>query len=514
MRSYMKNDRYFLFPIIILLLTLLLGSCKEYEFISPYDMKNNLAAPAGLSMMFQADTAVTLNWQFVFVEDFRYIFEIEMSEDGSNYSLVQLIKENIKTITISQIFLVGKEYHFRVRARVDENVSGYSNVAKKLITFNPPGIVTAQLPTDTAAIIQWQDNAEIETGYEIFMSIDGGVSELVKVLPANATQTEYLSDFYTGKTYTFSVRAKSRANGVTPNSSAYAQFNLMQVTGLSVEILDTASAKLSWSITNGYAREIIIEQSLDGVNYTFLKNVLPSITNTIVNNYNHYSTEHFFRIRTNCKNNIGIYASGSGLSPFFCGVSIVLYEGKTYNTVQIGDQCWLKENLNVGEYVASVNTGPSHSDVSNNGIKEKYCYNNDTANCNIYGGLYDWNEAMQYVTTSGTQGICPPGWHIPTRSEFQILSVSLGGNSNDLKAVGQGIAGGIGTNTSGFTALLAGLRGYDGAFGGIHYSTSFWCSDRYNPSYIFYMVIYNDNNGIYIYETWFTHGFSVRCVKD
>jgi hypothetical protein len=69
---------------------------------------------------------------------------------------------------------------------------------------------------------------------------------------------------------------------------------------------------------------------------------------------------------------------------------------------------------------------------------EKYCYNDDPLNCALYGGLYQWNEAMQWSTTPGTQGICPPGWHIPTYAEFQTLSSSVGGDGNALKAIGQG----------------------------------------------------------------------------
>lgn len=200
---------------------------------------------------------------------------------------------------------------------------------------------------------------------------------------------------------------------------------------------------------------------------------------------------------------------------FICGTDIVWYADKIYNTVQIGTQCWLKENLNVGVYVPSVNTGAGgayHSDVSNNGIIEKYCYNNDTANCNIYGGLYDWNEMMQYVTIPGTQGICPLGWHIPTYSELQILSNTVGGNSNALKAVGQGTGGGAGTNTSGFSSLLAGSRSAYGGFFSINNLTYFW-SSTVGYIYAFQMKLNYDDNSIEIYDVMKTVGVSVRCVK-
>jgi uncharacterized protein (TIGR02145 family) len=142
---------------------------------------------------------------------------------------------------------------------------------------------------------------------------------------------------------------------------------------------------------------------------------------------------------------------GSEVS-FECGISQVLYSNKTYNTVQIGSQCWLKENLDVGTRIDVT------QEQTNNSTIEKYCYNNDPNNCNTYGGLYQWNEAMQYTTAEDARGICPNGWHLPTNVEFQALGTSVGGDGNALKEIGQGVGGGAGTNTSGFSALLAGFR--------------------------------------------------------
>jgi uncharacterized protein (TIGR02145 family) len=92
-------------------------------------------------------------------------------------------------------------------------------------------------------------------------------------------------------------------------------------------------------------------------------------------------------------------------------LATVVYEGKTYNTVAIGNQCWLKENLDVGTQING------SLEQTNNSLIEKYCYGDLAANCTTYGGLYQWNEAMQYVTTPGTQGICPIGWHLPTQTD-------------------------------------------------------------------------------------------------
>lgn len=103
------------------------------------------------------------------------------------------------------------------------------------------------------------------------------------------------------------------------------------------------------------------------------------------------------------------------VSPPCPGISQVYWQGKSYPTVQAGNQCWLRENLNVGEMVLV------GQEISNNGIIEKHCYENDPRNCEIYGGMYTWYELMQYSMDEGAQGICPPGWHIPTKAEWKTL---------------------------------------------------------------------------------------------
>ena len=190
------------------------------------------------------------------------------------------------------------------------------------------------------------------------------------------------------------------------------------------------------------------------------------------------------------------------------GTPTVTYLGKTYNTVQIGNQCWLKENLDVGIMILGVDTS------KNNGLIEKYCYNNDTNNCNTYGGLYQWNEAMQYVTTEGTQGICPNGWHIPTSAEFQSLSTTVGANGNALKAIGQGSGVGIGTDASGFSALLSGYMASNGAYSYLNINAHFWSSTQSGLANANLMGLLYSDTIIYLHGFYKTYGFCVRCVND
>jgi uncharacterized protein (TIGR02145 family) len=143
-------------------------------------------------------------------------------------------------------------------------------------------------------------------------------------------------------------------------------------------------------------------------------------------------------------------------------VNYVMDENSTiYKTVRIGTQVWMAENLNTGIMVEEHGDDPT----SDNGLIEKLCYGNNPLNCEIYGGLYMWEEAMDYAEadTGGiriTQGVCPDGWHIPTTKEWKTLIEFLGedlagGMLKDTSALWRPPNLGA-SNETGFTALPAG----------------------------------------------------------
>jgi uncharacterized protein (TIGR02145 family) len=200
-------------------------------------------------------------------------------------------------------------------------------------------------------------------------------------------------------------------------------------------------------------------------------------------------------------------ANSDSVVIFICGASRVSYGGKDYNTVLIGSQCWLKENLDVGTMINGSNQ------QTNNGIIEKYCYNNVPNNCSTYGGLYQWNEAMQYFTTPGAKGVCPAGWHIPTLLEFQTLDAAVGNNGNSLKAIGQGTGGGAGTNGSGFTALLSGYL-FSGSFNGMGFYTYIRSSSENNSTNAFVMYLDDTSSSLVLFANMKEFGFPVRCLKN
>ena len=194
-------------------------------------------------------------------------------------------------------------------------------------------------------------------------------------------------------------------------------------------------------------------------------------------------------------------------TPFVCG-NVLLYGGETYQTVSIGSQCWFQKNLNIG-----IRTDLSSGQIDNS-IIEKYCYNDLDANCVTYGGLYQWNEAMQYSIIEGSQGICPNGWHIPTYTELQTLASVVNNDGNKLKALGQGTGSGSGTNTSGFSALLAGISSSGVGFFSLSNSAYIWSSTEQETIYAYALFLYFTNSGPGWPYTDQAHGFSVRCLKN
>lgn len=207
------------------------------------------------------------------------------------------------------------------------------------------------------------------------------------------------------------------------------------------------------------------------------------------------------------------------------GSPVVEYEGYEYKTIQIFNQCWLNENLKAGTMISGT------EEMSDDGIIEKYCYNDDPALCSGYGGLYQWDEAMQYATQQGSRGICPPGWHVPSDDEWKILEGMVDSQYgigdplwNTIAYRGHDVGtnlrstfgwfGGTGTNLYGFTALPGGVRGEDGSFGGAVYSGTCWTSTQSDMENAWQHGIGYANTGVYRGYVIKERGFSVRCLRD
>ena len=205
-----------------------------------------------------------------------------------------------------------------------------------------------------------------------------------------------------------------------------------------------------------------------------------------------------------------------------------------YKTVRIGTQTWMAENLNIGEQVITFYGG------LNNGIIEKFCYHDEQINCEIYGGIYDWEESMQYNpsdsgTIGTTRGICPEGWHMPTKIEWQTLLDYLGGNQSaggKLKETGTmhwSSPNTAATNETGFKALPGGFVEGTGAAGTevlwsyeINSTGTFWTAtippggeQRFGIDFGSHLELnYSNSRGEIRRYPDRLLSCSVRCIKD
>ncbi|MCD4736831.1 MAG: PKD domain-containing protein, partial [Bacteroidales bacterium] len=172
-------------------------------------------------------------------------------------------------------------------------------------------------------------------------------------------------------------------------------------------------------------------------------------------------------------------------------------DGQIYSTVQIGTQCWLKENMNW-------ETGNS------------WCHGNDPANCEIYGRLYDWAASLT---------ACPSGWHLPSDDEWCILENEVDFGTISCTATGwRGIDAGLnlksntgwnGTNLYGFSALPAGYYDISGSFTGLGSRTDLWSSTESTSSGVWGRYLSSTSDQIFRkHYSNKENGRSVRCLKN
>ena len=218
---------------------------------------------------------------------------------------------------------------------------------------------------------------------------------------------------------------------------------------------------------------------------------------------------------------------------FHCGTSTLTdYDGNVYNTVQIGNQCWMKENMRTMHYSDGSEIQNAHqSNVNGEYIPE-------------YGYLYDWSAVMHGASSSsavpsGVQGICPTGWHVPSDAEWMELLAYVGSQSDyvcgsDTSYISKALADTMGwneatadcavgndptaNNTTGFSVLPAGhYRSQFDLVIGSGMMANFWScteSSAGNPGGAWARVIANSTVNVSYTSGNRSNGFSVRCLRD
>jgi len=232
---------------------------------------------------------------------------------------------------------------------------------------------------------------------------------------------------------------------------------------------------------------------------------------------------HYWRVKA--QNSVELWGNCSAKRDFIViEASVTDIDGNTYQTVKIGNQWWMAENLKVTHY----RNGYAIPNVTSNSdwrhlTTGAYCnYDNDANNATTYGRLYNW------YAVNDSRKIAPEGWHVPSDSEWKTLEMYLGMSQSDadgvewrgtnegskLKSTSGWYNNGNGTDDFGFSALPGGLRFYNGPYSNVGYSASFWSSTE-NGSYgAWYRELHVSTSDVYRNYASKRRGFSVRCVRD
>ena len=249
-------------------------------------------------------------------------------------------------------------------------------------------------------------------------------------------------------------------------------------------------------------------------------------------------TSNMLQLMPNTTYFVRAYATNSvgtsyGESKSFITYALTDIDSNYYHTVTIGTQTWLTENLKTTRY----NNGIAiplilDHDKWTAATTNAYCYyNNDIANKEIYGALYNWMVVDRWM--SGNNNVCPAGWHVPAKAEWTVLFDFLTNNGfgygQSMDETAKALAassgwssdshsGNVGNdqatnNKSGFNALPGGEKGE--SFAGLGSVGGWWAvPDDYGLAYSYWdnLIYYNSSMVIRANTSWNT-GLSIRCLK-
>ena len=250
-----------------------------------------------------------------------------------------------------------------------------------------------------------------------------------------------------------------------------------------------------------------------------------SFTSTLRN----LSPSTAYYARSYAKNSQGVVVYGNEVS-FSTGTpipgvrcpgtpSVTDIDGNVYNTVQIGNQCWMQSNLKVSKYKNGDNipTGLSNSAWGSTTVGAYAINDNNSVNHGLYGKLYNHYAVMD------ARGLCPSGWHVPTDGEWTTLETFLGGSSvagGALKSTtiqptpGSWLSPNVGaTNSSGFSAGPGGRRYFNGVSVDVG-NYGYWWSSSLSGTLAWNRFLGYNNGNLNRASQNRTNGFSVRCLKS
>ncbi len=474
-----------------------------------------ITAPTNLVISQSSISYITLTWQDN--SNGEDGFRIERKYEEGDWEFLTTTKYNLFE---DNNFQLNTQVYYRICAYFGQYNSTW---AEKDFNSQIPAPSNLQITPNsiTSVTLNWLDNSNGEEGFKIDRKLNSGAWEIeFATVGSNQfsftdNEVDWLQNNYYYRVYSHfgeynsgTVENAISCPEVTTNAASNVTYN-SAISGGSVTIQGNYSISAR-GICFGTSPnpDIFGPHTTDGSGAGSFSSNLTGLIPVTAYNMRAYAT-------TSWGTSYGPHMNFTTLvSPWQCGTTFTdSRDNNDYFTVQIGNQCWMKENL---AYLPSVS--PSANGSQNSPYYYVYGYQGTnvttakaTANYQTYGVLYNWPASLT---------ACPVGWHLPSDAEWTILTDYLGGESvagGEMKETGtthwQSPNTGA-TNSSGFTGLPGGDRDGSGSFGYIFQQSYTWSSSEYTiPNSLARRLSYNNANIIRnSYNK--SYGFNVRCLRD
>jgi uncharacterized protein (TIGR02145 family) len=378
--------------------------------------------------------------------------------------------------------------------------------------LSAPTLQTVNAVTDVSIALTWQDNEEHTTEFVISrQDTTGTYSQLAEVDKAVLSYTDTTCEL--GVTYSYVIQSKVETNLSDRSNVLQEATSFNPPSNLNGTSLSNESLYLTWTDNTTFEEGYRVERD-SGAGFIEIGMVSADVTEFIDTGLT-YSMSYSYRVAAYTSANASAYCisvTKMAIAP------VVDYDGNVYQTILIGNQVWMTENLKVSHYRNGI-TIPNIIDSlswTNASSGASCSYDNDEANVAIYGRLYNWYAVID------SHSIAPEGWHVPSNQEWSDLANYLGGGS---------IAGGVmkeageahwkspnigATNNSGFTALPGGKRHSPaGYFFDQATMAYFWSSTPSGINGSWVRTIYSGGTALVgSASSYSNYGFSIRCLKD
>ncbi|RTY65832.1 FISUMP domain-containing protein [Flavobacterium sp. LB2P53] len=491
------------------------------------------AAPTNLNGTFFSNTQVNLTWTDNSSNETG--FKIERTTGDGIWSVIGTVKADMSTF--SDVGLAfDLTYFYRVYSfNVIGNSVDYSNIGA-FQTKNSLSSLTTKLVTEitnstavcggnislegssniTARGIVWSISQNptiaLTTKTTDGLGIGSYISNLTGLLPET---TYYL------KAYSTNSAGTSYGNEINFRTLAP---ELPVISTTAISNIASASAVSGGNITSSGRSGI----TASGVVWSTLHNpTIALTTKTIGTSYFGNFISNLYALSLNTTYYVRAYATNSfgtsyGDEQSFTtilyytkGNGVIDVDGNAYPTIIINGKEWMHKNLNVSKY-RNGNPIKNISEINTGSEGAWSYYNNDSANGNTYGKLYNW------YAVADSRGLAPQGWHIASKQEWMDLRSFLGSADSAIKMKEAGRVHWLNNqlayelNSSGFTALPAGNIFYLSAgFSNINYASFWWSSTISSSSSKIWYALIGSNDFMEMYEDGSRDGGnSVRCVKD